>query len=106
MVAYVVARMTVHDPEKLREYAMLAAPHTARYGGRYLARGGELTNLEGTTCEDRLVIAEFPSRADAIALFSDPDYRQVAKIREAAATTQMLSVIDGIEYTDLPTAGV
>lgn len=106
MVAYVVARMTVHDPEKLREYADLAAPYTAQYGGRYLARGGELTNLERTICEDRVVIAEFPDKAAAVAMFSDQDYREVAKIREAAATTQMLTVIDGIEYEDLPLAGV
>ena len=106
MVAYVIARMTVHDAEKLREYANLAAPHTARFGGKYLARGGELTNLEGTICDDRVVIAEFPDREAAIALFSDPRYREVAKIREAAATTRMLTVIDGVDYTDLPDAGV
>lgn len=106
MPAYVIARMTVHDAEKLREYADLAAPHTSRYGGRYLARGGELTNLEGTICNDRVVVAEFPDKATAIAMFSDPDYREVAKIREAAATTHMLTVIDGIEYEDLPVAGI
>ena len=106
VVAYVIARMTVHDTDKLREYAKLAAPYTAQYGGRYLARGGELTNLEGTTCDDRVVIAEFPDKAAAIAMFSDSEYRAIAKIREAAATTRMLTVIDGIDYTDLPDAGV
>ena len=106
MVAYVIARMTVHDADKLREYANLAATYTAQYGGRYLARGGELTNLEGTICEDRVVIVQFPDKAAAVAMFSDPEYRQVAKMREAAATTQMLTVIDGMEYEDLPGAGV
>jgi len=104
--AYVIARMTVHDPDRLRQYADLAAPHTARYGGRYLARGGELTNLEGTKCHDRVVIAMFPDKASAIAMFADPDYREVAKMREAATTTQMLTVIEGIQYEDLPVAGI
>ena len=36
MVAYVIARMTVHDAENLREYADLAAPHTASHLKRYL----------------------------------------------------------------------
>lgn len=106
MPAYVIARMTVHDPAKLREYADLAAEHTARFGGRYLARGGELTCLEGTTCEDRVVVAEFPDKASAVAMFSDPAYCEVAKIRQSATTTQMLTVIDGIDYTDLPEPGV
>ena len=106
MVAYVIARMTVHDAENLLKYADLAAPHTARFGGRYLARGGELTNLEDTTCDDRIVIAEFPNKAAAIAMFSDPEYLEVAKIRKAAATMQMLTVIEGIDYQDLPAPGV
>lgn len=84
----------------------LAARHAARFGGRYLARGGELTNLEDTSCTDRVVIAEFPSKAAAIALFADPNYREVAKIRHAATTTQMLTVVDGVDYTDLPGAGI
>ncbi|MBO6920543.1 MAG: DUF1330 domain-containing protein [Rhizobiaceae bacterium] len=106
MVAYVIAQMTVIDPDKLREYADLAAHFTAQYGGRYLARGGELTNLENTICNGRLVIAEFPNRQAAIDLFVDPDYRKIAVIREAATTTRILSVIDGIEYEGLPSAGV
>ena len=106
MAAYVVARMTVHDTEKLREYARLAAPHTHRFGGRYLVRGGGMTNLEGTSCEGRLVVAQFPTKDAAIAMFSDPAYREVAKLRHAAATTHMLTVIEGVEYTDLPDPGV
>lgn len=86
MAAYVIARMTVLDANKLRKYADLAAPHTLRFGGRYLARGGELTNLDCTVCDDRVVIAKFPNKA--------------------AATTLMLTVIDGIEYQDLPSSGV
>jgi len=106
MPAFVVARMTVHDPEKLREYAELAPPFVARYGGKYLTRGGVLTCLEGTSCEDRVVISEWPNKAAAKAFFADSEYREVAKIREAASTIQMLIVQDGIEYTDAPEPGV
>ena len=105
MVAYVIARMTVHDAENLREYADLAAPILHASGGD-IWRGGELTNLEDTTCDDRIVIAEFPNKAAAIAMFSDPEYLEVAKIRKAAATMQMLTVIEGIDYQDLPAPGV
>lgn len=106
MPAYVVARMTVHDPEKLKTYAKLAPPFVAKYGGRYLTRGGPLTCLEGTTCEDRVVISLWPNKAAAEAFFADPEYREVAKIREEASTIQMLIVQDGIDYTDTPDLGV
>lgn len=106
MPAYVVARMTIHDPEKLREYAKLAPPYVSKYGGTYLTRGGELTCLENTTCEDRVVISVWPDKATAEAFFADPDYREIAKLREVASTMQMLIVQDGIDYTDAPEPGV
>lgn len=106
MPAYVVARMTVHDPELLREYARRAPPFVAKYGGRYLTRGGPLSCLEGTHCADRVVISVWPDTNAAKAFFADPEYREIAKLREAASTIQMLIVQDGIDYTDTPDPGV
>ena len=106
MPAYVVARMTVHDPEKLRRYAQLAPPFVAKYGGRYLTRGGVLTCLENTTCNDRVVISVWPDKAAAEAFFADPGYREVARLREEAPTIQMLIVQDGINYSESPEPGV
>ena len=43
-----------------------AVPETvAPFGGRFVARGGNLSVLEGEWPHSRLVIIEFPSRADA-----------------------------------------
>lgn len=106
MPAYVVARMTVHDPEKLREYARLAPPYVAKFGGHYLTRGGDLTCLDNAICDDRVVISVWPDKAATEAFFADPEYREVAKLREAASTIQMLIVQDGIDYTDAPEPGV
>lgn len=102
MPAYVVAQMTVRDPEKLRTYAELFPPYVAKYGGRYLTRGGELTCLENTSCEDRVVISACPDKASAEAFFADPEYREIAKLRAAASTIRMPIVQDGIEYADMP----
>lgn len=94
--------MTVHNPVKLQQYANLAAQQTARFGAQYLARGGALTCLEDTTCDDRLAIAEFTDNAPAVAMFSDPEYHELAKVRHAATTTQLLTVIDGIDSPICP----
>lgn len=40
MPAYVLARVSVSDAEKYQEYGKLAAPSMAKYGGKYLVRGG------------------------------------------------------------------
>lgn len=47
MPAYIIAQINVTDPEKYQEYAKLAGPATAKYGGRFLVRGGAKTELEG-----------------------------------------------------------
>lgn len=106
MPAYVVAKMKVHDPEKLREYAKLAPHYVARHGGRYLTRGGDLTCLEETSCTSRVVISVWPDKAAAEAFFSDPDYLEVAELRKAASTMELLIVQDGVEYADAPEPGV
>ncbi len=106
MPAYVVAKMKVHDPEKLREYARLAPPYVKKHGGQYLTRGGELTCLEETECSSRVVVSVWPSKEAAEAFFADPDYLKVAELRKAASTMELLIVQDGVEYTDAPEPGV
>ena len=48
MVAYVINDMEVTDPQLLDEYRKLSPATVERYGGRFLARGGQVEALEGT----------------------------------------------------------
>ena len=45
MPVYVVVDITIHDPETYDEYRTLAPPSIAKYGGRYLVRGGSTKAL-------------------------------------------------------------
>ena len=47
MPAYVINDMVVTDPELFERYKQLSPPTVAQYGGRFLARGGQVENLEG-----------------------------------------------------------
>ena len=47
MPAYVINDMVVTDPELFERYKQLSPPTVAQYGGRFLARGGQIENLEG-----------------------------------------------------------
>ena len=106
MPAYVVVQMKVHDPQKLREYVRLIPPYVAKHGGRYLTRGSDLICLEDTNCTSGVVVSVWLYKAAAEAFFADPDYLKVAEPRKAASTMEMLTVQDGIEYTDAPDPGV
>ena len=56
MPAYVINDMVVTDPEMFERYKQLSPPTVAQYGGRFLARGGQIENLEGDWSPRRVVI--------------------------------------------------
>ena len=53
MAGYVIAQIEITDAETFGKYRDLVAPTIAKYGGRYLIRGGELTPLEETLSRTR-----------------------------------------------------
>jgi uncharacterized protein (DUF1330 family) len=65
MPAYVAVDITVEDPITYDRYKLLAPPAIAKYGGRYLVRGGTATTLEGDWAPTRFVILEFPTAEQA-----------------------------------------
>ena len=74
---------------------MLHSPRVvARYGGRFVARGGERVVLEGEDDGLRLVLIEFPSLDDARAFYSSPEYAAIKRLREGAGEAQFIA-IDG-----------
>ena len=74
---------------------MLHSPRVvARYGGRFVARGGERVVLEGEDDGLRLVLIEFPSLDDARAFYNSPEYAAIKRLREGAGEAQFIA-IDG-----------
>jgi uncharacterized protein (DUF1330 family) len=90
MSAYLVVDITVHDPEKYKEYAHQVPAFIEKHGGVYHVRGGEVEAKEGNWNPQRLVVLEFPNKAKAQAFLEDPGYQPVAAIRHEAATTKMV----------------
>jgi len=95
MSAYVVVEIEVLDPERYETYKQLAPPSIAQYGGRYVARGGQVETLEGTWSPKRLVILEFPSVDQAKAWWNSAEYAQAKALRQAVSRTQMI-VVEGL----------
>ena len=61
MVAYLLAQVDVRDMQQYREYTAKTPDIIAKYGGRFLTRGGEVVTLEGAESSGRIVLIEFPS---------------------------------------------
>ena len=94
MPAYIIVRAEVTDWPRYREYMKLTPGAIARYGGRFLARGGEIATLEGPQENRRVVILEFPSLEQAKTFQNSTEYAQARKLREGAATVQIIA-LDG-----------
>lgn len=91
MPAYIVATMTIHDAETYRKYTDRTPETLARFGGRFLTRGSEVTTLEGgPEFDERMVLLEFPSKDAALAWHDDPDYQAAAEFRRLSSSSRLL----------------
>ena len=102
MPAYVVSMMTINDPETYKQYTSRTPPIVKKYGGKFLTRGEEINCVEGQNYDGRMVILEFPSKADVEAWFADPDYQEAMTFRHAASTMNYLLLQEGGANTNDP----
>ena len=95
MAGYVIADVEVTDPALFAEYRALVAQTVELYGGRYLARGGETTLLEGDRAPSRAVIIEFESAARAKQWYDSPEYEPVKRMRLDSADSNV-AIVEGL----------
>ena len=96
MPAYMIARINVTDWDKYNEYVKVTPGIIAKFGGRFIVRGGETVTLEGPEEKWRIVVVEFPNIAKAKEFYYSPEYTDAKKIREDAALAQFVA-IDGLD---------
>lgn len=92
--AYWLAFVTVTDAETYAGYQALAPAAFAKYGAKFLARGGEAVTLEGQEWQ-RHVVIEFDSKADALACYHSSEYTQARRHRDAACIAN-IAIVDGM----------
>lgn len=92
MPAYIIADVEVTDPVGYEPYRPLAAASIARFGGRFLVRGGAAELLEGTPAPNRTVVIEFPDIETARRWYRSEEYQSALKIRQAASRGRLILV--------------
>jgi uncharacterized protein (DUF1330 family) len=92
MAVYVISDVAPQDPQAWETYIKLAPATIEKYGGRYLARGGDVETMEGTWAPKAIVLVEFPN-ADAVkAWYASPEYAQALKVRDKALRRNLICV--------------
>ena len=102
MPAYVVAMMSIEDADTYRKYTDRTPPIVKKYGGRFLTRGESIASVEGETYDGRMVLLEFPSKADVDAWYADPEYQNAMQYRQAASTMHRLLIQESAGADEAP----
>ena len=92
---YWISRVDVSDAEQYKKYVAANAAAFARYGARFLVRGGPYENPEGTA-RPRNVVIEFPSFQAAHDCWHSPEYQEAMKLRTAVSSADLV-IIEGYD---------
>jgi uncharacterized protein (DUF1330 family) len=91
---WISAYRLIRDEAAVAAYAKLAGPALLAAGGRFMARGMPAQVYEGGI-EQRTVIIEFDSVAQAIAAHDSPEYQQALRALGNGAERD-LRIVEGV----------
>jgi len=94
MAVYAIVHVDVNDADLYGKYAKLAGPAVAKYGGEFLARGGECVQMEGKG-RARNVIIRFKDMATAKAFYNGPEYQAALEFGLPAADREY-TFVEGV----------
>ncbi|MEJ6004208.1 DUF1330 domain-containing protein [Paucibacter sp. AS339] len=95
MSAYILADVTVTNPEQMAKYREWSTRAMQEHGAEVLVRGGEFEVLEGPWTPSRLVLLRFTDRTTAKAFYDSETYQHAKSLRENAGVMRMV-VVDGV----------
>jgi|SRR6202451_1449055 uncharacterized protein (DUF1330 family) len=92
---WITSYRSIRDQDALAAYAKLALPALQGAGGRFLARGLPARVYE-SGLDQRTVLIEFDSVAQAIAAHDSPGYQQALRALGDGADRD-LRIVEGVE---------
>lgn len=93
--AYYIAEVfEVTDQATFQDYAKQVPPIVAKYGGKYIARGGKTQANEGEP-PARIIVTAFKSMADAQSWYASPEYSAIKPLRQKSARSRNF-IVEGV----------
>ncbi|WP_421997203.1 DUF1330 domain-containing protein [Reyranella sp.] len=94
MAAYIIVEIETTDEALMAEYRKHTPGLVAKFGGRFIVRGGKMRTLEGDWKPSRVVVLEFPSYEAAEKFYDSDDYKPVLAMRVKAGRSKAI-LVDG-----------
>jgi len=98
MATYLISDITVRDRTAFEVYRTRAADTIHTYGGRYLARLGEVQVFEGLWKPNMIVIVEFPDLERARVWYHSPQYALALEMHDKALSRNLI-LVDGVNQS-------
>jgi len=93
MATYLIVDTLLEKPELYEEYKLKARPLAEKYGGQYLARGGQLTLKETDLWSPtRMVLIRFADAVSANLFYESPEYQAILPISKQSARRTVIMV--------------
>ena len=92
---YWIARIDVHNMDGYKDYVAQNGAVFAKFGARFLVRGGTFESGEGTA-RSRNVVLEFKDYATALACYNSPEYQRLVALRAPHADGELV-IIEGYD---------
>jgi uncharacterized protein (DUF1330 family) len=95
MTAFLIADVKVTDDAWVPDYAASVHEIVHKHGGKYLARSGNVTTIEGNPLDTSLIaIIAFPSAKHAQDFVADPAYVPYLKARRDGSESRFQLIDD------------
>jgi len=92
--AYWVAHVDVKDPAAYENYKAANAVAFAKYGAKFIVRGGKQEIREGQS-RARTIVLEFQDYDTAMACYNSPEYQKALAIRKDISTGDLV-IVEGM----------
>ena len=89
---YVIAQLKVINPENYKEYVEKVPDIIKKYGGEYLARGGDHQVVEGENNFPRIVIIKFPTYEKALEWYNSDLYKPLKELRQKGSEGNIIII--------------
>ena len=93
--AYIIANVTVTNPEQYEQYKKLSSIAMQAHGAEVCVRGGKIEVLEGDWAPSRIVILKFPSMEQARVFNESTEYEAARQSRQGIAVMRMV-LVEGV----------
>ncbi|MGI5310817.1 DUF1330 domain-containing protein [Rheinheimera sp. WS51] len=87
-----IVETNITDPSWVNEYLLKVTPLVSRFGGKYLTRSSAIELLEGTEKPQFSLVAQFPSKEDALGFYNSEEYKPFKQARQSGSASKFLLV--------------